>query len=264
MRKGNDFSPNEQRFFPKCEAQASEKALFNISPTLSPLCIGSRGHLLPRPPQLHHRFLHRILRSFFVAKETAPQGQQPRTQRLCYGCEFCGCHTSIKRRRRPDVMQKKLFLTQKRAHLSRTHPHIPPFLPLPSPLPFPLPFPFLFLLPFPFLFLSPSFPFPFPQLLHISPSSFRFLFRDFIAGAPSLPLPPLIQTSNHPNAIFRRNLRPYRRSLRLYRCSLRLYGRSLRLNFPPILKERSPFLPQDLHLRSGTKNVPVRFFKGNH
>ena len=37
MCKGNDFSPNEQRFFPKCEAQASEKALFNISPTLSPL-----------------------------------------------------------------------------------------------------------------------------------------------------------------------------------------------------------------------------------
>ena len=254
MCKGNDFSPNEQRFFPKCEAQASEKALFNNSPTLSPLCIGSRGHLLPRPPQLHHRFLHRILRSFFVAKETAPQGQQPRTQRLCYGCEFCGCHTSIKRRRRPDVMQKKLFLTQKRAHLSRNlPPKKTPSLRFSTP-------------PSSFLSLSSSFPlpFPFPQLLHISPSSSRFLFRDFIAGAPSLPLPSLIPTSNHPNSIFRRNLRPYRRSLRLYRCSLRLNGRSLRLNFPPIQIELSPFLPQDFHLRSGTKNVPVRFFKGNH
>ena len=114
------------------------------------------------------------------------------------------------------------------------------------------------------LFLSPSFPFPFPQLLHVSPSSSRFLSRDFIAGAPSLPLPSLIQTSNQPNAIFRRNLRPYRRSLRLYRCSLRLYGRSLRLNYPPIQIELSPMLPQDLHLRSGTKNVSVRFFKGDH
>ena len=166
MCKGNDFSPNEQRFFPKCEAQASEKALFNISPTLSPL----------NPP--------------------------------------CAA---------PRTRKRSLFL--------------PPTFPLPSPgVP---------------LFLSPS-------------SSSRFLFRDFIAGAPSLPLPPLIQTSNHPNAIFRRNLRPYRRSLRLYRCSLRLYGRSLRLNFPPIQIELSPMLPQDFHLRSGTKNVPVRFFKGDH
>ncbi len=179
MCKGNDFSPNEQRFFPKCEAQASEKALFNISPTLSPL----------NPPC------------------AAPQNRK-----------------------------RSLSL--------------PPEFPLASPgVPssFPLPLPF-----------------PFPQLLHISPSSSRFLFRDFIAGAPFLPLPSLIPTSNHPNAIFRRNLRPYRRSLRLYRCSLRLYGRSMRLNFPPVLKERSPFLPQNFHLRSGPNFLQLRFFKGDN
>ena len=41
----------------------------------------------------------------------------------------------------------------------------------------------------------------------------------------------LITTSIHPDANFRRKLRPYRRSLRLNRCSLRLYGRRLRLNY---------------------------------
>ena len=197
MCKGNDFSPNEQRFFPKCEAQASEKALFNISPTLSPL----------NPP----------------------------------------CAARQNRRRSLSLPRSSLSL--------------PPAFPLASPgvpssflrrslsLPVELPLPSS---------SSPLF-FP-PSSLPSSPSSSRFLFRDFIAGAPFLPLPSLIPTSNQPNAIFRRNLRPYRRSLRLYRCSLRLYGRSLRLNFPPIQIELSPMLPQDFHLRSGTKVLAVRFF----
>ena len=191
MCKGNDFSPNEQRFFPKCEAQASEKALFNINPTLSPL---------------------------------NPPCAAPRTRRRSLS--------------------------------------LPPEFPLASPG---VPSSFLRRSPHP----SSSVPSRFPLNSPFFPVELPLLSRDF----PSLPLrsilrptafhpaSPLIQTSHHPNAIFRRNLRPYRRSLRLYRCSLRLYGRSLRLNFPPIQIERSPMLPQDLHLRSGTKNVPVRFFK---